>query len=187
MRKLIPLTILPLLCLLGCGRNFAELYVKGQKEFNEKNFIEAVDVLNKAVQAWDKDDGPDQKASAYELLGRSYHSLRKIDKASEAFREALHASENNYGAAYELGMIYLTESKFDQASKTFKKALRVKENDAWALLGLGNSYFGMGNFRIAKMNYQQILKSSPAVKEAIEHLKITNQKLKKKKTKKKRK
>lgn len=179
--------LLSFVFLLGCGKEFAPLYEKAQKEFERKNYIGAVDAVQAALPIWKESDGKEKRGQAYQILGRSYHKLLKFDKAIEAYSQAISLSKDTYQSAYNLGLIYLSGNKLDLAAKAYKTALRIKEDDPLALLGLGNVYFALKRYRLAKDTYYRILQTSPGVKDALEQIRLVKAKLKTKQASKRKK
>jgi tetratricopeptide (TPR) repeat protein len=175
---LLPLFLMcTVLLIAGCKKPFNQLYQKAAHSFQEKNYVDVIDTVNLGLTRWQTSDGVEEKGQAYLLLGKSYLELRKSDKAAEAFREAVKFSSNTFEAAYNLGLLYLTAGQAREALVSFQDALRMKKNDPFALIGLGNTYFSLKDYKAAQAMYQQVLDTSPGVKEAREYLAITEQKL----------
>src|SRR5437016_3491228 len=115
------------LCLLAvlaatpaCKKSFQPLLIEGRAHFNNQNYVEAVDSLNMALQRWGKPDGDEPKAEALQLLGQAYHRLRKVDKAIDAYQEAVRLSTATYTSAYDLGLLLLAKNEAKLASKAFQ-------------------------------------------------------------------
>jgi tetratricopeptide (TPR) repeat protein len=179
MNKLRFLVAVLLCCtLIGCSKRFGPLFEKAQQMYAEKKWIETIDNINLALPFWRESDGRENKAQAYQLLGKAYHELKKIDKAIESYTKAVELSTNanTYDAAYSLGVIYLTANQPAPAVNAFKEALGRKKDDPWALIGLGNAYFAAGNYREARFAYQRVIDSSPGVRESLEYLKLIDEK-----------
>jgi len=160
----------------GCGQKFAALSAKGQTAYEERKFAEAVDAFHLALVRWKQEDGTDQKARVYFLMGKSYDKLRKIDKTIEAYLAAIDLDPTTPEPAYELGLIYLTSNEYENALRSFQSALRIKKDDPLSLLGLGNSYYGLKKFPDAKAAYEKVLDVSPGVRTAMEALSVVKQK-----------
>lgn len=160
------------LSLTACQKKFEPLYQKAEAAFESKNHVECIDAVTLALPLWKEDDGNEKKARAYELLGKSYHSLLKTEKAAEAYEQAINLSDKTFDSAYSLGLIRLTSGQPRLASEAFLKALKMKRDDPQALLGLGNSFYALKKHQEARQIYQRIINTSPAVKEALEHLRI---------------
>src|SRR5262249_55919349 len=127
------------LLLCGCERNFGDLLSEARKALAEKNYTVVIDDVNLAVPRWRDRDGVDKKSEAYELLGKSYHALKKMDQAADAYQQAVKLSNNAYDSAYALGVMHLAAFHYEQAKESFQAALRMRPDDPLALLGLGDS------------------------------------------------
>jgi tetratricopeptide (TPR) repeat protein len=167
-------TVLLMFALLatGCQRNFDELLVDSRSAYAEKNYTEVIDNMNLALPRWRNGNGADLKAEAYELLGKSYHALRKLDQASEAYREAIQLSNNVYDSAYALGIMSTASSQHEKAKEAYQAALRMKPNDPLALVGLGDSLYNLGRTNEAKAVYEKVLAVSPGVTNALANLRL---------------
>jgi len=175
---LISLVALALVGLTACAKKFDHLLLKATQAFTQQQYVETVDATNAALMRWRESDGPDKKAQAYQLLGKAYHQLKKLDQAEEAFREATKLSDQTYDSAYALGTIYLLKKDFKKAGAAFQTALRMKKDDPLALLGLGDCFYFTGQYEQAKNFYQSVLDLSPGVRNALTNLSLVNQKLK---------
>jgi len=177
--KTLPLITLGILVLsIGCGKEFQPLLEKARKDHLEGNHIGAIDAIKDGLPLWDESDGKELKGEAYQILGLSYHRIRKFDKAIEAYTQANNLSNNTYQSAYNLGLLYITSSQPKLAAKAYSKALRMKKDDPMALLGLGNVYFDLGEYQTAILNYKRIVETAPAVKDAMENISLAKHKLK---------
>lgn len=166
------------LALSSCSKEFQPLFEKGQKAFQNENYVEAVDTINLALPLWKESDGLEPKARAYQVMGMAYQRLRKLDPATDAYGQAIKISTQTFPSALNLGDIYLTEAKWDLSIQTYKRALQMKKDDPMALLGLGNAFFKVQKHQEAIFCYQRIIQTSPGVKEALENIQIASGKLK---------
>jgi len=63
-------------------------------------------------------------------LGKLYYQKKELDKAVEAYNNAISASPNFVQPYYELSLIYLNDLKdFSKAESMVKKALELKPTD----------------------------------------------------------
>jgi tetratricopeptide (TPR) repeat protein len=168
---------LALFLLVGCERNFNALLSQARKELANKNDTAVIDDIHLALPRWRERDGADKKGEAYELLGKAYHNLRKLDQATDAYDEAIKISNNTYDAAYALGVMHLAALQYEQAKDAFQVALRMRRDDPSALLGLGDSLYNLKKFTEAKVVYRRIVDVSPAVNDALANLKLVDQKI----------
>src|SRR4051812_17938804 len=103
--------------LSACQRRFASLYAEGKTAFAADNFVESADAMNMALRQWKESDGTEIKAQALQILGHSYHRLKKMEKAIDVYQEAVRLSSNTYPAAYQLGIVLLSRNEPDLARK----------------------------------------------------------------------
>lgn len=162
------------LMLCGCERSFNELLSKSRSAFADKNYTVVIDNLTLAIPRWKTNDGADQKGEAYELLGKSYHALRKLDQAADAFKMAVKLSNQRYDSAYTLGILYLAQSDPRDAQQAFQDALRMRTDDPLALVGLGDALYAQRKFAQAEEIYRRVLAVSPGVLDALNNLELVS-------------
>lgn len=165
------------LVLTGCEKRFDDLLGRAEAAFANKNYTEAIDNLNLAILRWKSKYGTDQKAQAFQLLGKSYHALKKLDQAAESYEEAVKLSDKTFEAAYTLGVMHTAAYRHEQALDMFQAALRMNKDEPMALLGLGDSLFALKRFEEARAAYRRLIQVSPGVTEALANLKLVDQKL----------
>ena len=166
-----------MIALTGCRREFRPLLEKAERAHADGNPIAAIDALTLALPRWSETDGAAERSRAYELMGLSYQKIQKIEKAVDAYQKALEGSAPTYEAAYRLGQIQLLSSKPNLALKRFTQALEARPNDPLALLGLGNAHYELKNYQTAKKYYQKILAVSPGVTEALAHIRLADERI----------
>jgi tetratricopeptide (TPR) repeat protein len=160
------------LVLCGCQRNFDELLVEARQAAAEKNYTVVIDDTQLALPRWREQDGADKKSEAYELLGKSFHALQKLDQAADAYEQAVKLSDNAYDSAYALGVIHLASFQYEQAKDAFQAALRMKKNDPLALLGLGDCLYNLKRYEEARNAYRSVIEVSPGVSDALANLNL---------------
>lgn len=154
----------------GCQKKFKPFFEKAKSNYASKNYVNAVDNLTISLLHWKESDGKDQKAEAYQLLGQSYQQLRNIEKAEEAYEQAVQLSDQTFESAYALGLLHLTKGQSTSAIKLFRKALTIKKDDPLALLGLANSLYSARQYMEAYATYQKVLDVSPGVRDAMDSI-----------------
>ena len=159
-----------LLVMTGCQKHLEPYLEKAQKAFAEKNYVDTIDALNSGLSYWQESEGPDTKAEAYELLGKSHRALLNAEKALDAYQQSAKISQYRFDVYFDMASIYLTKGFADQAERNFREALRIKPDHALALLGLGNSLFTQRKLEEAGDAFQRILDTSPGVKDAMDSL-----------------
>jgi tetratricopeptide (TPR) repeat protein len=156
--------------LSGCQRHLGSYLKAAHKTFAEKNYVDTIDDLNTGLNYWQKSEGLDKKAEAYELLGKSHRALRNVDKALDAYQQAAKISQTRFDVYYDMASIYLAKDFAEQAERNFREALRVKPDDPLSLLGLGNSLYAQHKNDEARAAFQRIIETSPGVKDALDSL-----------------
>jgi Tfp pilus assembly protein PilF len=132
-----------------------DYYHKGQKEFKEGDYLDAVTEFKKAVEM----DGKYFKA--YYALGRSYDKLNKTKEAEEAYEEALKINPKSLPAREALGINYFHQKKFDEAEKHLKEARTLGSKVAEVYYGLGEIEQREHACRTAIIAFNQALKLDP--------------------------
>jgi len=155
---------------VACNQDFAVFMAKAEKAFAEKNYINTIDAINSGMPKWRESDGMVVKSRAFELLGRSYQSLRNTDKAVDAYQQAVKHSPAAFDSAYNLGNLYLLKSQPRLALGAFQQALRTKPNDPLSILGLANSLYALERYPEAAQAFQRVIDVSPGVREALDSL-----------------
>ena len=84
-------------------------------------------------------------AEAYEEIGDNYISLRKLDKAEKALKQALKIDSQSPNAAYLMGFLYSCKRDWKNSIAFLEKADEIKPNHSEILRCLGWSYFMGGN------------------------------------------
>ena len=103
----------------------------GLKAFNLKNFEQAVNYFNKAIQV-------DSKQPNYWLaLGFVSQAQGKLDEAAGYFCKALELNPNFAQAYYQLGTLYQIKGRLDEAAANCRLALKLLPDfsQAWNNLG----------------------------------------------------
>ncbi len=77
---------------------------------------------------------------AYEEIGDNYISLRKLDKARKALKEALRLNPKSANAHYLLGFLFSLEQKWEASVEELEKADEITPNHPEILRCLGWSY-----------------------------------------------
>ena len=116
---------------VGASIHPEALYQLGLKAFNLKNFEQAVNYFNKAIQV-------DSKQPNYWLaLGFVSQAQGKLDEAAGYFCKALELNPNFAQAYYQLGTLYQIKGRLDEAAANCRLALKLLPDfsQAWNNLG----------------------------------------------------
>jgi len=166
-----------------------DLLAQGKKYFQQKNFGQAIEVLEKKL-------GPEGKSLESEsLLACCYAEMGNMDRAKSLFsgliqrfprNPLLHA---NFGLAYlrngrpleaaeeletafrqgenlfhlllEAGVIYMNAQQYDRALRCFEKFAREKPDHFELLTKIGTCYLAQGRLGEAKEKYAESLRIHP--------------------------
>lgn len=107
---------------------------------------------------------------AHYNLGLVYEKKEQFDDAIKEFQEALRIDPNfvttvggasAYIVHYEIGQDYARMQKFQEAIEAYQNALKLLPDYADAHFGLGLVYLKEGSKRLAKEEFEKVLKFSP--------------------------
>ena len=114
-----------------------EIINKSLKLINNKNFSEALDLLN---QISVKDH------QVFFIKGSIYILLNNLELAKENFLSAIKIN-NNIPSLCELAFLLTKEGNFFEAEKYYKKVLEIDNSNKNAKLGLGHLYLKFNRFQ----------------------------------------
>lgn len=149
----------------------------------EKMHVQAAEYYTRQ-KLWDKAEkeyralihATPMNASPYIFLGRLLANQQKMDKALEAFLEAIKFEKNAY--AYNmLGSIYLLRNEVSKGITYLEKAVRLAPSDMQARFQLAQGYAMKGDFSNADLAIQQVLRSGVDFPEAKELAAFITQRL----------
>lgn len=105
------------------------------------------------------------RSIALNNLGIGYMKQGQIQKAHEAFLDAIKEDKRFHKSYYHLGVIYHSVGKqrrsrdvLERSKTYFLKSIRVKKNYAKGHLGAARIYFELGEFENAKKHAKKALK-----------------------------
>lgn len=113
--------------------------LKGYRLHRQKNFNEALDELNKAIE---KDP---RSAEAYYWRGRTLVNLGKLDQGMEDFKTAV-KFKPDYSEAYDnLGWLASKQGQVEEGIAYLTKSIEFKPENAWAYYNRSRLYFSKGD------------------------------------------
>jgi tetratricopeptide (TPR) repeat protein len=116
------------------GMKTADLINSGNEARKNGNYVLAVDLLNRAVEA-----DPKSK-KAWNDLGLAYYDMRQDSLAINAFQKQVEINPYHEFSYNNLGRVYLRQRKYDEAEKWFRKQIEVDPLDKYAHANLGLVY-----------------------------------------------
>ena len=121
------------------GESARSHLLKGYRLHRQKNFKEALDELNKALQ---KDP---RNAEAYYWRGRTLVNLGKPDQGMDDFKEAV-KYKPDYSEAYDnLGWLASKRGQVEEGIAYLTKSIQLKPENAWAYYNRSRLYFSKGD------------------------------------------
>lgn len=117
--------------------------LSGHKLFKSKQFDEAIEEYNKAIEFRPSDH------EAYYWRGRAYSEKGGRDKAIEDFKKTIELNPS-YTRAYEsMGWLYTQMAKWDESIRYFDKAIELSPKNGWAYYNRGRCYYNKGDLKMA--------------------------------------
>lgn len=138
------------------AQNFAQ---RGDKEHQKENLNLALENLNKAIQL--KLD----YAIAHYLLAVCYDQLGAIDQAISKLEETKIITPQDWGIAFQLGLLYWRKGEIEKSKNEFERAINLNPDYLNARYMLGLIYDKLGEKNKAKIEFEKILNSNPQNKE----------------------
>ena len=113
-------------------------YSVGMKEYHNKNWLKAIEYLEKSLNLEEK------HYRTYFTLGKCYLNIHKKGKAEELFKEVIELDQKNVYARLELGKLYAKQGREEEAEKLFKEYIQLDSKGLYARLELGKLYAKQG-------------------------------------------
>ena len=128
-----------------------QYYSEGKKAYKEKNWLEAIEYLEKFL----KFEGKYYKT--YFILGKCYLNIHKQEKAEELFKEVINLNQNDEYARLELGKLYTKQGKEKEAEKLFKEYIELDQKGQHPRLELGKLYVKQGKEKEAENLFKECI------------------------------
>jgi tetratricopeptide (TPR) repeat protein len=106
--------------------------------------------------------GAERQAEAYFQQGLALEETgAPIEKAIEAYKNAVERNPAAAGALVNLGTIYYRQRKYEEAERHYESAIAVDSNYPLAHYNLGNLYDEQGDLTRAEQHYSIALRLNP--------------------------
>ena len=141
-----------------------EDYRKGITLFNDGEYDQAVEVLEKVIQQARSKGSPIAKlgafyaAEAHTKIGIANFYRGELDKAVEHFEIALKENPHYPDLYYYLGVVHHSKGELDRAVEMLEKATRLNEDYAEATCYLGIALHDAGHTARAEATLSRALK-----------------------------
>lgn len=138
------------------GQTFDELTSAAIKAEKEKNYTQAIDLLEKALKL---DNG---NYFIYNKLGLMYYHLNNLDRSIEYCNLTLKKIPNDSTALYQRGFCYMDKNEFQKAINDFTLSFeKTNKKNSNASFNIAKSYGELGNFDKAIEYYNLTLILEP--------------------------
>lgn len=170
-------------------------FALGQCEFNQKNYLAAVDSFGRVLQIEPKlVEARAMYGSALGLSGRTAEAIEQLrqairldqdfaasyrvlgmfevengqtgPEAQSVLERAVALDASDARALYWLGQLHFLNKDYDAAAKEFAASLAAQPQSVQALLGHARALDGAGQVEAALAEFQDVLKREPASAEA---------------------
>jgi tetratricopeptide (TPR) repeat protein len=116
--------------------------------------------------AWPVSAQESKDPARFQQQGDRFFQERKIEKAAEAYQQAIKLQPNNAKAYGGLGFAYGAMGRYPEAVEAFKQSIRLQPNAPFPYGGLGMSYHMLQRYPESKEAYQQAVRLKPDLVEA---------------------
>ncbi|MEI6088815.1 MAG: tetratricopeptide repeat protein [bacterium] len=148
---LLLLAVSAILFVVSCGTTPEEYYKTAQSQYDEKNYIEALTNLNKAIEK-------DVKFSdAYFLRTKVKAKTGDLTGAMKDLDLAIKYNPKNYSALYQRGLAKAQERNYEAAIRDYDKTLKLNPKLPDALFSRGFARYSLGDYYGAIDDYTRSL------------------------------
>ncbi|MGK7946689.1 MAG: tetratricopeptide repeat protein [Microcystaceae cyanobacterium] len=108
-----------------------EYYELGGLFLDKKLYVQAVNLLNKALKA-EEEIEPENKALIYNALGFAYFAKEQYDLAVRNYKEAIKLYPEYITALNNLGNVYEKKQMTSKALETYQESLKIEPTNKTA-------------------------------------------------------
>jgi tetratricopeptide (TPR) repeat protein len=100
------------------------------------------------------------QAALLNSKGNEFKKKGKYKLAERFYREAIKLSSNNPSFKYSYASLLAKDpERYEEAELLYKQSIKLAPNDPWYKTGIANFYFKERKYKLAKVYYQQSLKT----------------------------
>ena len=126
-------------------------YSAGMKEYHNKNWLKAIEYLEKSLELEEK------YYRTYFTLGKCYLNIHKKGKAEKLFKECIELDQKGLHPRLELGKLYAKQGREEEAEKLFKEVINLNQKDEYVRLELGKLYAKQGKEDKAEKLFKEVI------------------------------
>lgn len=153
--------------------------VRGSYNFVTRDFSEAIEYFEEAIQYDDKYPMPYINLALINIYTKNYN------KAKDYIDKALKLDKISYEAQITLGVLFAEQNQFDEASECFQKAININNINPQGYFNLAYSYQWNNKKDLALKTWKKFVELMPSGKyydKAIENIELIEDKDQKDKT-----
>ncbi|MFM6456669.1 MAG: tetratricopeptide repeat protein, partial [Planktothrix sp.] len=150
-------------CNLSTG-NETEILKQAEQDLNDQLFKKAIAQCQQVIA-----QSPNQ-GKAYEILGKAFNQLGRLDLAIKAYRKLVKLQPKNAIFYTNLGNLYAKRQEWQSAIIAYQKAIALNPNLAVAYHRLGQVFQQIGNQDQAIESWYQGFNIEPTAFSATDHL-----------------
>jgi tetratricopeptide (TPR) repeat protein len=140
------------------GASAEQLENQGDQLRTEKNYLDAVDYYQAALQK------SPNNAVLFNKIGICQLMLRRYKEGKKSFEHSIKANSTLSNAYNNLGVIYYQSKSYNKAIKQYDKAIAIEGSDAASFYSnRGAAYFGKKQFDKAALDYSKALEIDPDI------------------------
>jgi tetratricopeptide (TPR) repeat protein len=147
----------------AAGASPEELERRGDELRTEKNFLDALDYYQAALNAVPGD------ASLFRRMGVCQLMMQRYKEAKKSFERAIRADHNDAISYNNVGVIFYAQHNYNAAIKHYEKAILYDDSAASYYSNMGAAYFAKKQFEKAIQNYAKAVEIDPDIFERTSH------------------
>ncbi|MGA7291348.1 MAG: tetratricopeptide repeat protein [Terriglobales bacterium] len=141
----------------------ADLELRGDELRTEKNFLDAVDFYDAALQRGQA------TASLFNKIGICQLMMQRYREAKKSFERSIRTDRSHADAYNNLGVTYYATHNYKGAIKQYEKAIALENDAASYYSNLGTAYFSRKKFEEAIRSYAKAVQLDPDIFDRSSH------------------
>ncbi len=117
--------------------------------------------LEEEIEEIEQIEDKDKTFLDYFLLGNTYLSKEKYDKAIESYEKAIAINPKKDETYYNMGNAYVEQGEYDKAIESYEKAIEINPKDDESYCNMGIAYVKQGEYDKAIESYEKAIEINP--------------------------